>query len=163
MRSRPGFNVCPFIPVPGPLTPTSLQELIPHPYVDIIPFPTIRNKILSSLPVVDEDQLCNDLREGAWSSGEMWPGIHWDGRYPSTSRKWWFLLDVRTTNFWRRQSAWHIFQLVKMNLFDKTGSIRIFILRYLNESYHQPVYSSLIIGIYLDDKFHMWVFSACET
>lgn len=107
-NSQPGFHISPLISVPYPLTPTPLQELVPHyPYVDIIPFPAIRNKILSSMSVINEEQLCNDLQYGAMA---VWGVVAWDPLGWEVSeefmQKWWFLLDdevIRSSNFWRRQ------------------------------------------------------------
>ena len=104
----PGFNISPSISVPQSLTPTPLQKSIPHePYVDIIPFPAVRDRILSSLAVIDEVQLCMDLQEGAMV---VWGDVAWDPLGWEISedftQKWWFLIDdqvVRTSNFWRRQ------------------------------------------------------------
>ena len=102
---------CPFNPsMPSTLAPTPAQTAIPHPsFIDIIPFPGFRNRILHSINVINLETLSRDLTDGAFS---VW------GRDPSDAtgweiserfaKTWWFLVDeelLRTTNFWRSQKS----------------------------------------------------------
>lgn len=94
--------------MPASLTPTQLQKQIPHPsFVDILPFPGVRNRLLRSLNVIELESLTEDL---ILDSFRVWGQVSWDSTGWEVSenfaRKWWFLLDeqiLATTNFWRRQ------------------------------------------------------------
>ncbi|KAF4468119.1 hypothetical protein FALBO_4994 [Fusarium albosuccineum] len=94
--------------VPSPLKPTNLQKTVPHPsFVDVIPFPGVRNRILRSLAVIDLEKFTTDLTEGAF---KVWGSTPWDGTSWEVSeafaKRWWFLVDeqlLSATNFWRRQ------------------------------------------------------------
>jgi hypothetical protein len=59
------------------------------------------------MSVINEEQLCNDLQNGAMA---VWGDVAWDPLGWEVSedftQKWWFLLDeevIRASNFWRRQ------------------------------------------------------------
>ncbi|KAJ3527150.1 hypothetical protein NM208_g10847 [Fusarium decemcellulare] len=94
--------------VPSPLKPTNLQKTVPHPsFVDVIPFPGVRNRILRSLAVIDLEKFTTDLTEGAF---KVWGSTPWDGTSwevdEAFAKRWWFLVDeqlLSATNFWRRQ------------------------------------------------------------
>ncbi|KAM0428865.1 hypothetical protein ACHAPT_006665 [Fusarium lateritium] len=94
--------------LPSTLIPTELQKTIPHPpFVDVIPFPGVRDRLLRSLAVIDLEKLTVDLTGGAF---KVWGSVPWDGTSWEVSeefaKKWWFLVDeqlLRATNFWRRQ------------------------------------------------------------
>ncbi|RSM12408.1 hypothetical protein CEP52_002497 [Fusarium oligoseptatum] len=94
--------------LPSTLIPTELQKNIPHPpFVDVIPFPGVRDRLLRSLAVIDLEKLTIDLTDGAF---KVWGSVPWDGTSWEVSeefaKKWWFLIDgelLRATNFWRRQ------------------------------------------------------------
>ncbi|KAJ5595028.1 uncharacterized protein N7459_001236 [Penicillium hispanicum] len=94
--------------VPPPLAPTALQKSIPHPsFIDILPFPGLRNRLLRSLHAIDLAVLSQDLVQDAF---QVWGRVTWDGSGWEVSeafaRRWWFLIDeelLRATNFWRRQ------------------------------------------------------------
>lgn len=94
--------------LPSTLMPTELQKTIPHPpFVDVIPFPGVRDRVLRSLAVIDLEKLTIDLTGGAF---KVWGSIPWDGTSWEVSeefaKKWWFLIDgelLQATNFWRRQ------------------------------------------------------------
>lgn len=96
------------ISFPSTLTPTELQKTIPHPpFIDVIPFPGVRDRLLRSLAVMDLEKLTIDITGGAF---KVWGSIPWDGTSWEVSedfaKKWWFLIDgelLRATNFWRRQ------------------------------------------------------------
>ncbi|KAJ4202241.1 hypothetical protein NW767_006200 [Fusarium falciforme] len=94
--------------LPSTLMPTELQKTIPHPpFVDVIPFPGVRDRLLRSLAVIDLEKLTIDLTGEAF---KVWGSVPWDGTSWEVSeefaKKWWFLIDgelLRATNFWRRQ------------------------------------------------------------
>lgn len=95
--------------LPEDLVPTELQETIEHhPWLDLLPWPAVRDRILSFLPLIDEDDLCRDLHRDP--GFRVWGSIPWSHRSWEVSEsfleKWWFLLDrqvVRDANFWRQQ------------------------------------------------------------
>ncbi|KAI8718286.1 hypothetical protein NCS52_00606900 [Fusarium sp. LHS14.1] len=94
--------------LPSTLMPTELQKTIPHPpFVDVIPFSGVRDRLLRSLAVIDLEKLTIDLTGGAF---KVWGSVTLDGTSWEVSeefaKKWWFLIDgelLRATNFWRRQ------------------------------------------------------------
>lgn len=96
--------------VPSTLAPTPAQTIIPHPsFIDIIPFPGFRNRILHSINVIDLDTLSRDLIHDAFSvwGRDPWDATGWEisERFAKT---WWFLVDeelLKTTNFWRSQKS----------------------------------------------------------
>lgn len=93
------------------LQPSATQLTHPHhPYLDILPFPAVRNRIIQLLqlkpPPFDPDQLCHDLRNDGiicWGStrrnrqGPVCSGAPWDIRSweikPWFLKKWWILFD----------------------------------------------------------------------
>lgn len=95
--------------LPLALMPTELQKSTPHPpFVDVIPFPGVRDRLLRSLAVIDLEKLSIDLAGGG--AFRVWGSVPWDGTSWEVSdqfaNKWWFLVDeelLRATNFWRRQ------------------------------------------------------------
>jgi hypothetical protein len=73
----------------------------------MIPFPVLRDWILETLAVINEEELCKDLQTDDW---KIWGKKPWEPRSWEFAagfvHKWWFLLDdeiLRTTNFWRSQ------------------------------------------------------------
>jgi Domain of unknown function (DUF3425) len=99
---------CPTTLGPPSLLPTELQKTIPHHgYIDMIPFPILRDRILETLNVINEEELCRDLQSDDW---KIWGKKPWEPGSWEFARdfvlKWWFLLDddiLRMTNFWRMQ------------------------------------------------------------
>jgi len=97
-------------PFPVSLFPTPRQLTVPHRlYIDIIPFPNLRDRILASQDTINELQLILDLMADDWRfwGAEPWEPEGWEigERFAA---KWWFLLDdeiLRMTNFWRKQRA----------------------------------------------------------
>ncbi|KAK9368736.1 hypothetical protein V1509DRAFT_639479 [Lipomyces kononenkoae] len=94
--------------LPLPLVPTKQQQIVPHkPYIDVLPWPSVRDRILNSLAAINEPELIHDLILGdlkVWGS-RPWDPAGWEVG-PEFARKWWFLLDdsiMHTTNFWRGQ------------------------------------------------------------
>ncbi|KAK9238844.1 hypothetical protein V1525DRAFT_82375 [Lipomyces kononenkoae] len=94
--------------LPLALVPTKQQQVVPHkPYIDVLPWPSLRDRILNSLAAINEPELIHDLILGdlkVWGS-TPWDPAGWEVG-PEFVRKWWFLLDdgiMHTTNFWRGQ------------------------------------------------------------
>ncbi|KAF4630336.1 hypothetical protein G7Y89_g7799 [Cudoniella acicularis] len=106
---EPGFNVR-ALPcnLPLPIVPTVQQQIIPHKvYVDMLPWSSLRDRILSSLTAINESEIIQDMASGdlkVWGS-TPWEPMGWEiGSNFAT--KWWFLMDdgiMQTTNFWRSQ------------------------------------------------------------
>lgn len=90
---------------PTALTPTPLQTNTPHfPYVDLIPFPSIRDRILQSQHIINGVEIWGDITRDV----KVWGNTPWDDQGWEIGErfavKWWFLMDdevLRTTNFWR--------------------------------------------------------------
>ncbi|KUJ08160.1 uncharacterized protein LY89DRAFT_691066 [Mollisia scopiformis] len=99
-----------FIPTtlatPSSLAPTPLQLTLPHwPYIDIIPLPALRNKLLQAHELIDPRDIWQDFING---EVKVWGSQSWDERGWEITEgfavKWWFLMDedvLGTTNFWR--------------------------------------------------------------
>lgn len=106
-------------PCPPALQPTLLQRTVPHhPWIDLFPFPTLRDNILLQLRdgELDEDELCHDLvevchapseRSGLIIWGEPWDGRGWEVTEEFVGK--WGRVDLlkgcgellEATNFWR--------------------------------------------------------------
>ncbi|CAH0046904.1 unnamed protein product [Clonostachys solani] len=102
------------------LYPTDLQRTVEHhPWIDLFPFPRMRDNILSAIASdgIDEDDLCYDLCDvdetGPLPKASLiiW-GNAWDPRAWEVSegfwRKWGWILDgceemMVTTNYWRQK------------------------------------------------------------
>jgi hypothetical protein len=116
-----GFFISPFIETPSSLAPTVLQQTIAHnPFIDVLPFPSVRNAILNAIHIIDAEQLCQDLLFGGL---KVWGGSPWDPTGWEIGEeivdKWWFLLDkdiIQTTNFWRFQRAEKALKLPEVRL-----------------------------------------------
>jgi hypothetical protein len=102
-----------FVPKPNTKLPpsllqTALQTTVVHlPYIDVLPFPAMRSRIISALAIIDEDDLRRDLMD---SGLRCWGRSPWDPRdwelQDEFTDKWWFLLDeeiVNLTNWWRSE------------------------------------------------------------
>lgn len=108
--------------VPPSLRPISSQLSVPHhPYIDSLPFPTFRRRILAALstdpPLLDEDDLCIDLmvRDGlvCWGSCDQWGmdrGTPWDSYSWEAKgwflRKWWWLIGGKDCELWPSSRWW---------------------------------------------------------
>lgn len=96
------------VTVPPPLVPTLQQQLVPHkPYVDMLPWSSLRDRVLNSLKTINEQEFAHDLISG---DVRIWGVTPWDPTGwevgPDFAKKWWFLMDeviIRTANFWRAQ------------------------------------------------------------
>lgn len=106
------------------LRPSTTQLTHPHhPYLDILPFPAFRNRIIQLLqiqpPPFDPDQLCRDLRSDGlicWGSTKgdrrdaVGSGAPWDMRSweinPWFLRKWWILFDGPHGEMYQHSRWW---------------------------------------------------------
>lgn len=104
-----GFNiVAPICSLPPSLVPTLQQRVVPHkPYVDMILWPSMRDRILSSPSAINETQFLCDVTS---SDIRVWGSTPWDPTGWEVSanfaKRWWFLMDdgiIQTANFWRSQ------------------------------------------------------------
>ncbi|KUJ10542.1 uncharacterized protein LY89DRAFT_656375 [Mollisia scopiformis] len=107
----PGIN--PFTPVS--LLPTELQRTITHhPWIDVFPFPAMRNNMLLAEDQYDEMALCNDLVEFCTLPNEKTGLIVWKDPWDPSgwevsetfARRWtWVIKGCRelleSTNYWR--------------------------------------------------------------
>ena len=99
-----------FSGAPKSLQPTTLQTQIQHlPFIDCIPFPSVRDRIISAGPVVDMDILKYDVMSMGF---RCWGRRPWDVRAWEVPRvfaeKWWWLLDndiIEMTNYWREEKG----------------------------------------------------------
>jgi hypothetical protein len=91
---------------PPSLAPTALQCSKPHyPYVDLLPFPSLRDNLLKAGDIIDSREMWDDLSAGeikVWGS-TPWDKTGWEvgERF---ARKWWFLMTeevLEKANFWR--------------------------------------------------------------
>jgi hypothetical protein len=93
-------------PVPVALTPTALQSKKPHlPYIDVLPFPSLRDKLLRASDIIDNPELWSDIIGGAV---RVWGKTPWDKRgwevEENFAVKWWWLMTdevLEEANFWR--------------------------------------------------------------
>ena len=93
---------------PATLSPTELQSCVPHfPYIDLIPFPSMRDQLLKSSQSIDRDEIWLDLAMGGFS---VWGNTPWDKRgwevHAEFATKWWWLMTdevLDESNFWRLQ------------------------------------------------------------
>jgi hypothetical protein len=103
---------------PPTLQATQLQRTIPHEsWVDVIPYPHLRDNILGRLGTLDDDELCDDLLGGMEQGlneiqergiilwGDPWSQDAWE-LSEGLAKKWAFLFKdcnalVNSTNKWR--------------------------------------------------------------
>ncbi|KAH8822008.1 hypothetical protein F5884DRAFT_769693 [Xylogone sp. PMI_703] len=94
-----------------------------HPYIDVLPFPTFRERIIklacSEPPMIDEDELCSDLQNdglicwgsslgggsSALGSGSPWDMRSWEAQ-PWFLRKWWILLGGADGEVYHQTQWW---------------------------------------------------------
>ncbi|KAK9365627.1 hypothetical protein V1509DRAFT_612375 [Lipomyces kononenkoae] len=99
------------------LRPTLAQIVYPHhSCYDLIPFPTMRSRIVALLacapPAIDEDELENDMHNGliCWRTSNRGSGQPWDARswevQPWFLKKWSFLLGGEEGEAWRQTVWW---------------------------------------------------------
>ncbi|PQE08318.1 Aryl-alcohol dehydrogenase protein [Rutstroemia sp. NJR-2017a BVV2] len=107
------------------LRPCPAQLMISHhPYIDVLPFPTFRERVIrlasGKEPMIDEDDLCQDLENDglicwgsslgggtiATGSGAPWDIRSWEAQ-PWFIKKWWILIGgaegeiYKQTRWWR--------------------------------------------------------------
>ena len=88
------------------MAPTFKQQIVPHKtYVDTLPWPSLRDRILNSPSALNEQEFLTDV-----ALLKVWGSMPWDPMAwevgPEFAKKWWFLMDegiIRTSNFWRAQ------------------------------------------------------------
>jgi len=102
-----GFNInVDFSTLPPPIQPTSQQQIVPHKaYVDMMPWSSMRDRLLNSLSVINEQEFVTDMLKMKVWGVTPWDPTGWE-LSPEFAKKWWFLIDngmLRTTNFWRSQ------------------------------------------------------------
>ncbi|KAJ5218580.1 uncharacterized protein N7498_000679 [Penicillium cinerascens] len=102
--------------LPPSLEPSGTQRsIVHHPWIDLIPVPSLRDALLLQIDEYDEDQLCGDLYGICGPSPEVgllvW-GEAWDpSAYEVSERvfnKWGRFLRgcpelLKSTNYWRRK------------------------------------------------------------
>ncbi|KAI0452916.1 hypothetical protein F5B21DRAFT_317612 [Xylaria acuta] len=103
-------------PLPKALVPTETQIAVRHhPYIDLFPFGSLRDKLILSEGTVDEDELCADLggknstaeHTGLIVWGDAWDPTGWElSEYVAI--KWAWLFDgcerlLMATDYWRRR------------------------------------------------------------
>jgi hypothetical protein len=96
-----------FTVAPDIFKPSQLQLTVSHPpVIDIIPWATVRDRIIVNLCAIDIERFMDDIHEHC----KVWGGdpLYTQGWEigPIFFQKYWFLCDkemVKTTNFWRRQ------------------------------------------------------------
>ncbi|KAI0602351.1 hypothetical protein F4775DRAFT_237224 [Biscogniauxia sp. FL1348] len=105
--------------VPPSLRYTELQKSVTHdPWIDIIPWPAMRDNLVRLGGAVDQDELCSDIAGGLYEGfddvetrgiiiwGEPWSETGWEVS-EGFARKWSFLLKdcdelIRSTNSYRK-------------------------------------------------------------
>ncbi|KAL2861726.1 hypothetical protein BJX68DRAFT_260536 [Aspergillus pseudodeflectus] len=95
-----------------------------HPYLDALPFPTLRGRIIEACslesPLFEEEDLCDDLEKGGlicWGSylggenGATGFGCPWDYRsweaQPWFLKKWWFFIGGEQGELFQQTRWWH--------------------------------------------------------
>jgi hypothetical protein len=101
--------------MPANLKPTALQLTVEHhPWIDLWPFPQMRDNILRAGESYDDDPLWielvdNQLALGGWSGlivwGNPWDVYSWEVTEEFARRWWWVIRDCVelfiSTNRWR--------------------------------------------------------------
>lgn len=94
-----------------------------HPYIDVLPFPTFRERVIklayTDSPMIDEDDLCHDLENDGlicWGSSlgggstAMGSGAPWDIRsweaQPWFLKKWWILIGGVEGEIYKQTQWW---------------------------------------------------------
>jgi hypothetical protein len=106
---NPGFGIrAAAANLPAPIAPTLQQQIVPHlTYVDMLPWSSLRDRLLQSLGVINEAEFTRDMLQAdlkVWGS-TPWDPMAWEVG-PEFAARWWFLIDdsiIRTSNFWRAQ------------------------------------------------------------
>jgi hypothetical protein len=73
-----GFNIC-ATTLPSAMAPTLHQQLIPlKPYIDMLPWVSLRDQILRSLLAIDEIGFVNDMAEFKVWGTKQWDPPGWE-------------------------------------------------------------------------------------
>lgn len=102
---------------PASLQPTALQRKVPHhPWIDLFPFPALRDNMLSQGEDFDDDDLCHDLvevchapseRSGLIVWSDPWDPLGWEATTEFIGKWGWILRGcpelLFSTNHWRGQ------------------------------------------------------------
>jgi hypothetical protein len=115
-----GFNIRALThTLPPPISPTLQQQIVPHqPYIDMLPWPSLRDKLLASPNAINATELLVDMASGdlkVWGR-TAWDPAGWEVGW-DFAKKWWFLMDdgiIQTTNFWRSQRGEEGLSLVSL-------------------------------------------------
>ncbi|KAF5678697.1 hypothetical protein FHETE_1138 [Fusarium heterosporum] len=108
-QANPGFHIKALTnELPPSIAPTQLQKSVAHmSYVDMLPWASLRDRLLKSLSVINQEELMRDIRFG---SLKVWGVVPWDPMGweigEEFAKRWWFLIDsgiIQTSNFWRAQ------------------------------------------------------------
>lgn len=104
-----GFNIgAVSSTLPPALVPTLQQQIVPHrPYVDMVPWSSMRDRLLNSTAAISEIEFVHDM----WASDiKVWGATPCDPMSwevgSDFAKKWWFFIDeglIKTSNFWRSQ------------------------------------------------------------
>ncbi|TAQ86326.1 hypothetical protein B7494_g5340 [Chlorociboria aeruginascens] len=94
-----------------------------HPYIDVLPFPTFRERVIklacTESPIIDEDELCRDLENDglicwgsthngtneATGSGAPWDVRSWEAQ-PWFLKKWWILIGGAEGEIYKQTQWW---------------------------------------------------------
>ncbi|RAH49957.1 DUF3425 domain-containing protein [Aspergillus brunneoviolaceus CBS 621.78] len=98
--------------LPPALEPTAIQRRVPHhPWLDLFPFPHLRETLILAQDCIDEDQLCHDMcGRGLEATGilvwtDPWDPTGWEVTEAFLSVWGWTVRDchdlLRSTNMWR--------------------------------------------------------------
>jgi Domain of unknown function (DUF3425) len=106
------------------LQPCAMQVMHKHhPYIDVLPFPTFRERVIRLAyvdePLIDEDDLCNDLQNdglvcwgsslgggsAAMGSGAPWDIRSWEAQ-PWFLKKWWILIGGTEGEIYKQTQWW---------------------------------------------------------
>lgn len=106
------------------LRPTAAQMVVSHhPYIDVLPFPTFRDRIIKLAyveePMIDEEELCRDLANDglvcwgsslgggsrATGSGAPWDIRSWEAQ-PWFLKKWWILIGGAEGEIYKQTQWW---------------------------------------------------------
>jgi hypothetical protein len=104
-----GFNItAPASTLPSTMAPTLQQQMVPHPpYIDMLPWPSMRDRMLSSIGAINDEEFILDLAQSKVWGSMPWDPLSWEVE-AHFAKKWWFLMDdsiLHTTNFWRGQKG----------------------------------------------------------
>jgi hypothetical protein len=75
-----GFNICALASnLPPPIAPTLQQQIVPHaPYVDMLPWSSLRDRTLNSPTAINESEFVLDMAElKVWGS-TPWDPMGWE-------------------------------------------------------------------------------------